>query len=174
HAAGHIDGVGPLLGDAPFAPAVAARAGDLLTGAAAVAARGRRHHLAKDRPPHPVHLAAAAALAARRGRRAWQGAAALAGRTGDWLAQPDLALGAEHSVLEAQVEGDLHVGTLAGAGSRAPAAERGTPEASAEEALEQVAETGGEGTGIETGAACGAARVGTEKVVASPALGLAQ
>src|SRR5436305_10274426 len=46
HAAGHIDGVGPLLGDAPFAPAVAARAGDLLTGAAAVAARGRRHHLA--------------------------------------------------------------------------------------------------------------------------------
>src|SRR5438105_518951 len=170
---GHVDRVGALLGDPPLAAAVTTRAGDLFTSAATARAGGRRHHLTEDRSTDAVHLAAALALVARGGRRARASAGALAGGAGDRLAQANLALGAEGGLFEGQIEGHFHVGALAGASPLAGTPKGRAPEAAAEERLEQVAEAAGERTGIEPRRAA-AGDLGTEHVIAAPALGVAQ
>src|SRR5207253_10066680 len=135
--------VSPLLGAPGLAPALRTGAGALLAGAAALGAGRGRHHLAEDRTSDPVDLAAAATLAAgnRAGPRA--GPAALAVRTGDRLAEADLALGAGHRRFERELEGDLHVGPAAGA-PLAGAERRRPAERAAEERLEEVAQAGAE------------------------------
>ena len=165
----NVDRVGPFLGAPPLPAAVRARAGDLLSRAIALRARRRGHHLAEDRPPDSVDLAAAAALPAGDRRRARTGAAALAVRTGNGLAQSHLALHTEDGLFEGELDRDFHVGPPPGTALVPSPERRPTAEGATEEGLEQIAEPRTEGTAVEAASGRGG-RLGTKEVVATPAL----
>src|SRR5205807_1540134 len=115
---------------------------DRLAGAAAAWARTGRDHLAEDRLPHAPHLTGAAALRARRRRRAGLRAGGVA--RGARHRQPDRHLlgDAEHRLLERQVDGQLEVrpARRAGRTRRTTCTPEGS--ATAEERVEDVTEPG--------------------------------
>ena len=104
-----VDRVGLLLDASSLAPAVGARLRDDLAEAAAAGARRRGDHLAEDRLADPAHLAGAAALGARLRVGARRRAAGLAGVARDRGAHRHRRLGAEHGLLEVDVDRHLEV-----------------------------------------------------------------
>ena len=172
---GDVDGVGTLVGPAALPPALGTGAGDLLTRAGTTGADRARDHLAQDRLAHPAQLARALALPAPCGGGAGPGSAAVAplAQCGD--PHLDLALGAEHGLLEGEPQGELGVGPPElGRPPPPPAAAEGA--GAAEEGLEDVAQAAAETTGEGVSPAWARALdgLGAEKVVAAPALGVPQ
>ena len=112
----------------------------VLAVAAAAGARAGGDHLAEDRLADPAHLAGAAALGAglRVGARRRAGGLARVARR-PAVRTDDRRLGAEHGLLEVEVDRDLEVAAPGRTGPPRPPAAEGAAGA-AEERLEDVAD----------------------------------
>ena len=166
----HVERAGAV--HAPVAAAGLARRRDELAGAGAGLARRRRHQLAEQAAAHLAHLTPPFAGGARLGVRAGRGAAAAAHLALDRHARFDRLAGAEHDLVQRQLDRELRVRAAPGAAlATAPEA---TERVAAEERVEQVVEPEvARGSGTGTGARAAVAVV-AEHVVAAPAFGVAQ